>query len=77
MGNAFRRSNKKENEYMTKVKDFDVESDEINNELPINNIVLVKCLKEIILEIEELQKKDKERFHLVSPKLDMCNFSLL
>ena len=91
MGNAFRRSNKKENEYhssrkdecysvreyMTKIKDFDVDSDEISNELPINNIVLVKCLKEIIAEIQELQEQDRRRLHMLAPKLDFCSMSII
>ena len=77
MGSYFHKEHKKENEYINKIKDFNVDSDELNNEVEINKIVLVKCLKEIIEEIEELQNKDRARFHMVTPKLDMCNFSLL
>ena len=77
MGNIFRKESKKENKYINKIKDYDVDSNEVNNELTINNIVLVKCLKEIIQELEELQNKDNQRIHFTQPKLDMCNFSLL
>ena len=35
------------------------------------------AMKEVINEIEELQSKDKERIHLVSPKLDCMNFSII
>ena len=50
---------------------------DIDNEIEINKIVLVKCLKETIEEIEEIQSKDRARFHMMTPKFDMCNFSLL
>ena len=77
MGNYFHKESKKENEYINKIKDYKVDCDDIDNEIEINKIVLVKCLKEIISEVEEIQSKDRARFHMMTPKFDMCNFSLL
>ena len=77
MGNIFHKSEKKEREFMNKIKEYDVENTEANTEVTINNIVLVKALKELITEVEELQEKDNQRVHLVSPKLDCMNFSLI
>lgn len=77
MGNFMNKKTKKENEYINKIKDYNVDSDEINTEITINMTILVKCIQEIIDEVEELQKKDKERIHMLQPKLDCMNFSLI
>ena len=77
MGSYFHKESKKENEYINKIKAYNVNSDEINTDIAINNIVLVKCLKEIIEEVEELQSKDRQRFHMIQPKLDCMNFSII
>ena len=48
MGSYFNKEKKKENEYINKIKDYNVDCNDIDNEIEINKIVLVKCLKEII-----------------------------
>ena len=78
MGSYFQKEKKKENEYIKQIKEVDIDVDEINNHiLNINHKVIVMAMKEVINEIEELQSKDKERIHLVSPKLDCMNFSII
>ena len=44
MENCFHKSDKHENEYMNKIKEYDVDDKEVNTESTIN-IVLVKALK--------------------------------
>ena len=77
MGSYFNKEKKKENEYINKIKDYNVDCNDIDNEIEINKIVLVKCLKEIIEEIEEIQSKDRARFHMMAPKLDFCSMSII
>ena len=54
----FKEESKKENEYIKQIKEVNVDTDEINNHrLDINHKVIVMAMKEIINEVEELQKK--------------------
>ena len=76
MGNVWKSKPKTENVYMDKIKDYNVDVDEVN-EITIDNKVIVKCIQEIIREVNDLQEKDKARIHLLQPKLDFCNFSML
>ena len=76
MGNVWKSKPKPENVYMDKVRDYNVDVDE-TNEITIDNKVIVKCVQEIIKEVTDLQEKDKARIHMLQPKLDCMNFSLL
>ena len=76
MGNPFSKKPKTENVYIDKIKDYNVDVDEVN-EITIDNKVIVKCIQEIIKEINDLQEKDKARIHMLQPKLDCMNFSSL
>ena len=54
----FKEESKKENEYIKQIKEVNVDTDEINNHrLDVNHKVIVMAMKEIINEVEELQKK--------------------
>lgn len=54
-----KQAERKENAYINKPKNCKVGNDEINTEISLNNIVLAKCLKELIEEVEELQEREK------------------
>ena len=70
------KNTKAEHVYMDKIKDYNVDVDE-TNEITIDNKVIVKCIQEIIKEVEEIQNKDRKRFHMIQPKLDCMNFSII
>ena len=76
MGNVWKSKPKPENVYMEKIKNLDIENAEVN-EITIDNKVLIQCIQEIIKEVNDLQEKDLKRVHLMTPKLDFCNFSML
>ena len=76
MGNVWRSKPKTENIYMDKIKDYNIDENEVN-EITIDNKVIVKCIQEIIKEVTDLQEKDKARVHMLVPKVDCMNFSLL
>ena len=76
MGNVWKSKPKPENVYMEKIKNLDIENTEVN-EITIDNKVLIQCIQEIIKEVNDLQEKDKARIHMLQPKLDFCNFSML
>ena len=76
MGNVWKSKPKPENVYMEKIKNLDIENAEVN-EITIDNKVLIQCIQEIIKEVNDLQEKDLKRVHMLAPKLDFCNFSML
>ena len=76
MGNVWKSKPKPENVYMEKIKNLDIENAEVN-EITIDNKVLIQCIQEIIKEVNDLQEKDKARVHMLVPKVDCMNFSLL
>ena len=76
MGNLWHKE-KKKNEYIEQIRNIDTDNEELNNFITINNILIVKALKEVINEIQELKDNDNERVHFRLPKIDFCSFSLL
>ena len=76
MGNVWHKE-KKKNEHIEQIKNIDTDNEELNNFITRNNVLIVKALKEVIDEIEEMKEKDYERVHFRLPKMDFCNFSVL
>ena len=76
MGNLWHKE-KKKNEYIEQIKSIDVDNEELNSFITINNILIVKALKEVINEIEEMKDNENELVHFRLPKMDFCNFSVL
>ena len=68
---------KKTNTYIEQIKRIDTDNEEPNNFLTVNNILIVRAMKEMINEIQELKDNDNERVHFRLPKMDFCNFSVL
>ncbi len=58
---------KKTNTYIEQNKSIDTENEELNNFLTVNNILIVKAMKEMINEIEEMKEQDEKRFHFQFP----------
>ena len=76
MGNLWHKE-KKKNEYMEQIKNVDTDNEELSNFITINNILIVKAMKEMINELEELKEKDENRFHFQFPRaLEICNMSV-
>ena len=76
MGNLWHKE-KKKNEYIEQIKSINIDNEELNNFMTINNILIVKALKEVINEIEELKDNDNKRFHFQLPRaLEICNMSV-
>ena len=74
MGNLWHKE-KKKNEYIEQIKkNIDTDNEELNNFITINNILIVKALKEVINEIEEMKDNENELVHFRLPKMDFCNF---
>ena len=61
MGNLWHKE-KKKNEYIEQLKNIDTDNEELSNFITINNILIVKAMKEMINEIEELKEKDEKGF---------------
>lgn len=76
MGSVWHKE-KKNNEYIEQIKSINIDNEELNNLITINNFVIVKAMKEMIKEIEELKEKDEKRFHFQFPRaLEICNMSV-
>ena len=76
MGNLWHKE-KKKNEYIEQIKNIDTDNEELNNFITINNILIVKAMKEMINEIEELKDNDNKMFHFQLPRaLEICNMSV-
>ena len=76
MGNIWNKE-KKTNTYIEQIKNIDTDNEELNNFLTVNNILIVRAMKEMITEIEEMKEKDEKRFHFQFPRaLEICNMSI-
>ena len=76
MGNIWNKE-KKTNTYIEQIKSIDTENEELNNFLTVNNILIVKAMKEMISEIEEMKEQDEKRFHFQFPRaFEICNMSV-
>ena len=76
MGNIWNKE-KKTNTYVEQIKSIDTENEELNNFLTVNNILIVKAMKEMISEIGEMKEQDEKRFHFQFPRaLEICNMSV-
>ena len=65
---------KKTNTYREQIKSIDTE---LNNFLTVNNILIVKAMKEMINEIEEMKEQDSKRIHFQFPRaLEICSMSV-
>ena len=76
MGNIWHKE-KKKNDYIEQIKSINTDDAELNNFLTVNNILIVKAMKEMISELEELKENDEKRFHFQFPRaLEICNMSV-
>ena len=76
MGNVWHKE-KKKNEHIEQIKNIDTDNEELNNFLTVNNVLIVKAMKEMINELEEMKANDEKRLHFQFPRaLELCNMSV-
>ena len=76
MGNVWHKE-KKTNTYTEQIKSIDTDNEELNNFLTVNNVLIVKAMKEMINELEEMKANDEKRLHFQFPRaLEFCNMSV-
>ena len=77
MGNMFKKEAKKEDEYIKIVKEYDLDNTDENTYATINNVLLVKAMKELIERVETLEERKRDKITYKLPAVNLCSYSLI